>query len=298
VKLARAVWVWYGIEYAVAWSLLRLVCWLPPRVAEWLASIGARAVFFLWRSRRRIAIENLLGSGVCADSASARRLGFEAFRAFTLMVIESMLLRDRLTAETWGSHMTLHLSAEAERLLRVPGQGLLVASAHIGNWEIAARAVSLIKPMCVVYRPMNNPLLERLLHAARSGEQLRLLSRLESHPLRFMRALAAGEIVALMIDQHTSEGRVRVNFLGRPAWTPRSVAMLHLATRVPVLTAFALRTGRLRYEVHAVGPARVELSGDRDRDAQALTQALADEVERVVRAHPEQYMWGHRRWKD
>src|SRR4029434_10970865 len=122
-----------------------------------------------------------------------------------------------------------------------------------------------------------------------------LMSRLEARPLAFLRALAAGDVVALMIDQHATRGRVAVRFFDRPAWATKSVAMLSLTTRMPLLFAFALRTGPLRYEVHASGPLECARSGDREKDAEIITQALTEEVERAVRHHPEQSLWGHRR---
>lgn len=261
------------------------------------AEVGARAAFLIWRSRRRLAIDNILRAGVRSDARGARRLALASFRALALMVAESIVLRGRLTDDQWSRHVQFDLSPEAEALLRTPGVGLLVASAHIGNWEVAARAASLIKPVCAVYRPFNSSWLDRAALGLRSGENLRLVSRREHDSMRFIRTLADGEIVALMIDQHASEGRVEVEFFGRPAWTTRAPAMLHLTTRAPLLVAWAIRTGPLRYVVQAVGPVQVSRTGDREKDARALTQALTDVVERIARQYPEQYLWGHRRWK-
>ena len=261
------------------------------------AEVSARAAFLTWRARRRLAIDNILRAGVRSDVRGARQLALASFRAFALMVGESIVLRSRLTADRWPRHVQFDLSPEVEALLHKPGVGLLVTSAHIGNWEVAARAASLIKPVCAVYRPFNSPWLDRAALGVRSGENLRLVSRREPDSMRFIRSLAGGEIVALMIDQHASKGRVEVEFFGRPAWTTKAPAMLHLTTRAPLLVAWAIRTGPLRYVVQAVGPVEVSRTGDRDKDARALTQALTDVVERVARQYPEQYLWGHRRWK-
>jgi len=115
--------------------------------------------------------------------------------------------------------------------------------------------------------------------------------------MRFVESLTKGEIVALMIDQHVARGHVAVQFFGRPAWTTQILAMLHLTTRAPLLLAFALRTGPLKYEVRTVGPIERPRTGDREKDVFTLTQALTDEIEKIARAYPEQYMCGHRRWK-
>lgn len=288
---------WQKLIAQLARGLLALLGILPLPVLLAVAHVAAWLAFRLWGKRRRIAIENLLQCGVAADAKEAWRMAEASFHAFVLMIIESLLVRQRITAENWREFVTLKLSPEAEKLLADPKQGLIVASAHLGNWEVAARAVSMLKPMMVVYRPFNNPELDRVVHAGRSGENLRLVSRNERSPMRFIQALAQGDILALMIDQHVSDGRVQVDFFGRKAWTTKSVAMLHFTTRAPLLLAVAIRTGPLRYEVHAVGPVNAPRTGDRDRDAFEITQALTRQIEDFARKYPEQYMWGHRRWK-
>jgi len=289
--------IWHLAVFGAAQAFLFFISVAPLPLVLAVAGFAARVTFFFWRSRRRTAIDNLLRAGVCADESSARAMALASFRAFTFMVVESMVARRRLTPENWSHYVKLHLTPEAEAVLRKPGLGLLAASAHIGNWEVVARAVSMIKPMCVVFRPFNNPYLDRAARTSRSNENLRLVSRLDQEPMRFIQALAKGEIVALMIDQHVTKGRVAVQFFGRPAWTTKTVAMLHLTTRAPLVIAFAIRTGPLQYEVHAIGPIEGERTGDREKDALALTQRMTDEIEKIVRKYPEQYMWGHRRWK-
>lgn len=282
----------------LAAAALAVIGALPLPLLFGLTRLIASVVFLLWRQRRTISIANLLASGLAGSPAEARRLARESFLSFALMVAESLVVKSRMTADNWREFVTLKLSPEAERLLAEPGQGLLIASAHLGNWEVAARAVAMLKPMLVVYRPFNNPELDRVIHAGRTNERLRLVSRNERNPMRFLNALAQGEMVALMIDQHVYDGRVRVDFLGRPAWTTKSVAMMHFTTRAPLIFAVAVRTGPLKFEVHAVGPVTAPRTGDRERDAFEFTQALTREVERFVRRYPEQYMWGHRRWKE
>ncbi|HEY6168329.1 MAG TPA: hypothetical protein VI454_09840 [Verrucomicrobiae bacterium] len=289
--------VWYFLEYAAARALVFVLGITPLPLLLGFAELLARVAFVVLRGRRSIAIDNLLQGRVCDSPEAARRMAFQAFRAFTLMIIETAAARRRMRADNWKDFVTLHVEPEAEKLLNQPETGVLVASAHIGNWEIAAHAASTFKPICVVYRPFNNPYLDRYLHQARSGERLHLISRLDLNPMRFLQSLSAGEALALMIDQHVYNGAVQVEYFGRPAWTTKSVAMLHLTTRAPLLIAYALRTGPLRYEVHAIGPIRCTRTGDREKDAFEITQALTREIEKIARRHPEQYMWGHRRWK-
>jgi len=285
------------MQCGVAQGLSWLVAISPPPLLVGLARAVAGLAFVVWRRRRLIAIDNILRAGLSPTVGGARAMARTAFQTFAVMVVESAIMRRRMTRENWREYVHLDASPEVERSLRQPGQGLIVASAHLGNWEVAARAAAMLKPMCAIYRPFTNPYLDRIVRAQREGEGLRLVSRLAESPLRFISALAHGEIVALMIDQHVVRGRVAVQFFGRPAWATKSVAMLHLTTRAPVLVACAVRVRSLRYALRVVGPVTCERTGDREKDALALTQALTAEIEAEVRRYPEQYMWGHRRWR-
>jgi KDO2-lipid IV(A) lauroyltransferase len=277
--------------------LVMLLAQLPLSFVLGFARVVGCLVFWLWPSRRRVAVENLLRTGVAGTRAEALRLGRASFESFVMLIVESIVARDPKRLVRWDEMVELDVSPEVRALLEEPGRGLIVASAHLGNWEVAARAVSRIKPMCVLYRPVKNPELNAFLHAGRSGENLRYVSRLESDPRRFLVALSQGEIVALMMDQFVHSGRVEVEFLGQPTWTSRSVAMLHMTTRAPLLVAVAVRIGPMKYRVHGLGPIQYTRSGDRETDVRTLMQSVSAEIETLVRRYPDQYLWGHRRWK-
>lgn len=288
---------WYRFENAAVQALLWALAKTPPALLSALGGTLASAIFWLSPGRRRVAIANIEAAGIARDRSHARRLAASAFRTFVLMVIEAAAARRRLTRETFSRHVRVDVPPDVRALLDDPDAGVIVASAHIGNWEVVARAVALIKPLTAIYRPFKNPYLDRSLQQSRSGEDLRLVAKYEDDPMRFVRSLSQGEILAIMIDQHTTGNPVIVEFFGRQAATTPSVAMLHLVTKAPLVVAYALRTGPLAYEVRATGPFAFRRSGDRERDVHTVTQALTDEIERIARAHPEQYMWGHRRWK-
>jgi Kdo2-lipid IVA lauroyltransferase/acyltransferase len=291
---------WHLIEFAVAKIGLAVAAIAPVSLMLALADAVGSAIFTLVPARARIAIDNLLACGVAQDEITARQIGRQCFQSFTRMIMETVIARERITQENWTDFVTLEAGPEALAMLNNPAQGAVVASGHLGNWEVAARAVSMIRPVSVIYRPLENPHLERYLHGGRGGDNLHFISKYKASPLRFMKLLAEGNWLALMIDQHISEAgeRVRVNFFGRPCWTTRSVAMMHLTTRMPLFVALAARTGPLKFKVHLQGPIQWQRSGNREQDVLGITQALTDEIEKFARRYPEQYLWAHRRWKE
>lgn len=289
--------LYYLLEYAAATSLLGILAVVPLRFALVLAEVISRVAFLLMFERRGNAIDNVLRSGLTDSPREARRIAFESFRNFVAMVAEANAARRLITESNWRKHVTLNLSAEVEKLLADPKQGVILASAHFGNWEVVGRAASMLKPLTAIYRPFNNPYLDRVAHAGRTGGNLRLISKFDANPMRFAQTLARGEVLGIMMDQYAGRHGVPVQFFGRKAWTTKTVALLHLTTRCPLILVFALRTAPLQYEVNVVGPIQHDRTGNRDQDVFTITQKLTREIENVVRAHPEQYMWGHRRWK-
>ena len=126
---------------------------------------------------------------------------------------------------------------------------------------------------------------------------MRILSTRDgARPL--VRVLKNGEPLAVLVDQHVNRSFVAVDFFGRKAATTAVVASLALRLDVPVFHAYSLRDGHsFRHHGYMVGPLELVRTGDHDADVAANTQRFNDHIEAVVRRHPEQWLWTHRRWK-
>ena len=184
------------------------------------------------------------------------------------------------------------------RAAHAHGKGVLLFTGHFGFWEINALVHALaLRPMSVLARPLDNPLLHRLLESTRMKTGNSVIYR-RGAIRRVLRALESNQAVAVLIDQHIQTAdAVYVDFFNRPAATTSALAALALRTGAPVVPVFALPLpgGRFRmvYE-HAVDPPSAE-----DPDAiREFTQRCTDVLEMYVRRYPELWLWMHRRWRD
>jgi KDO2-lipid IV(A) lauroyltransferase len=179
------------------------------------------------------------------------------------------------------------------------GRGVLFLTAHIGAWELGAFAHGLRGyPLHVVYRALDNPLLNRLVNRYRTLGGNRLIEKRES-ARSILGALARNETVGILADQNTLiEDGVFVDFFGIPASTTAGIARIALHSRAAVVPAFCVwDAGAERYRILYEQALEFSVTGDTDKDVQAATQEMALVVERVVRAYPDQWLWIHRRWK-
>lgn len=184
------------------------------------------------------------------------------------------------------------------RLALSKGRGVLLFGAHFGNWELGAAAMSLlVKETVVIYRPLDNALLDYLILRVRSASgNVPLPKDRAMRPM--LRSLQRNEILGILIDQNAAchEG-VFVDFFGHPACTTDGLALLALHTEAPVIPASMARRPDGRYRL-VVGP-EVEIvrTGDREADAAANTQRFTKIIEETVRRYPDQWLWVHQRWK-
>jgi len=147
-------------------------------------------------------------------------------------------------------------------------------------------------PMNMVVRPLDNPFIDALIRRRRERSGNRSISKREiARPIR--KALAANQAVGILIDQNwTADNGVFVDFFGVPACTDAGFAKLAARSGAPVIPGFALWSEKERRYVLRFYPP-VPITGDALLDTAALQAAF----ESIVRAHPSEWLWIHRRWK-
>jgi KDO2-lipid IV(A) lauroyltransferase len=179
------------------------------------------------------------------------------------------------------------------------GKGILFVSAHTGNWEITAAAVSNFGvPVNVVAKRIYIDELNDMLVKYRTGKNINVILREESDTGRkLLRALKKGEIIAMLIDQDTKVPGVFIDFFGSKAWTPSGLAVLALKSGADVLVGFDQRVGKYGHKTVIKGPITVEPSGDFNKDVKNLTQKASFVLEEHIRRYPQQWVWFHERWK-
>jgi KDO2-lipid IV(A) lauroyltransferase len=173
------------------------------------------------------------------------------------------------------------------------GRGVLFATAHLGNWELSAYAHALYSsPMNVVARPLDNPWIDRLVENRRALSGNRIVLKKDFARV-ILKALDANEAVGILIDQNAAlDSGVFVDFFGIPASANTGFVKLAAHSGAAVVPGFALWSAAERCYVLRFYPP-VPMSGDAARD----TAAVQAQLEAVIRAYPDQWLWIHRRWK-
>jgi len=176
---------------------------------------------------------------------------------------------------------------------KAKGRGVLVATAHLGNWELSAFAHALMtEPMHIVVRPLDNPRIDAWVERRRGLSGNHIISKREA-AREILRALKARDAVGILIDQNVVESEgVFVDFFGRKACAGTAFVKFAHHSGAAVAPGFALWEEKEQKYVLRFYP-EIPMTGDVAED----TQRVHSFLEQVIRQYPDQWLWVHRRWK-
>jgi KDO2-lipid IV(A) lauroyltransferase len=279
-----------GLLRFLSWSLWRL----GLRRARALGRALGTAVFHLLPIRRRVVLDNLAHAYPQLTDAGRRAIARDCYRQLGRWLVETLVL-PRL-AETEVSSLVRVGGVDRLRAAQQAGTGAIVCLAHLGNWELLGYAAAQHGLLFNVITKVLKGTFNERLHASRR----RVFGELP--PSRSFEAgceiLQAGGLLGLVVDQHRAGDKaVAVEFFGRRAATSPSPALFAERTGAPVFTAWMTLAEDDTYEVRVEGPLPVPTEGSLSERLQIHSQALAADLEQVIRQRPGEWFWVHRRWK-
>lgn len=241
--------------------------------------------------------ENLARAFPGAESGAAPSR-FQVLRHACMVLLEIAYLR-------YGRPEVIRDSVEVDpetgatvRRLCESGKGLLMATAHAGNWEWTGVWFHLMYGSTgYVYKPIHNPHIDLIIKRIRTRFGLTPFSTREKIPRDLFRFLRRGGAVGILSDQDARHRGIFVPFFGTPASTDPGLASLAVRLGVPVMFGTVMRIGPGRFRAAASEPVYPDPQADPDAEIERIMQSYNRNLEEVIRQYPDQYFWMHRRWK-
>lgn len=175
------------------------------------------------------------------------------------------------------------------------GRGVVIFTAHCGNWEWLANAFGALgAPTSVLQRERSDPKLNRFITEVRAKVGVQTIDRGSEASARQMLTAIKRGALAFVIDQNIRTDSVKVPFFGHPALTPIGPAKLAVRAEAVVVTILIERRADGTHLARVSEPVETR----RDDDPVALTARATREIEEQIRRVPEQWVWMHRRWRD
>lgn len=293
----RRLRVHHHLAYAALRGFLAISRWLPLGVLRGLSRLLVRlALPFARRDRSRSVDHLALAFPGLPRGDRDRLLKRNARHLADVLAEVAWLLHarpddvDRVCSIT-GVH---HLFDALER-----GSGAVLVTGHLGNWEMLnARLATAGVPMTIAVRDVYDDRIDAIATRLRTRFGTEVVHRGTNAGRRLFTALKKNRVVGLLIDQDIRDiPGVFVPFFGREAWTPSGAASLALGAKCPVVPAFVHRRADGRHLVEIGPPLPIPAEGSSEERVEGLTAAATAAIESQLRAHPEQWVWMHRRWR-
>jgi KDO2-lipid IV(A) lauroyltransferase len=291
VKLMR---LFGGAMERASWDACR-------RSGAWLGMLFFHAI----RSRREVSISNVRLAFPHMSEAAAQRMARRSAQNFAMMFCEFMHLRTASPAE-------VRAYADIEGLEHIQhgleqGRGVLLLTAHLGNWEVMGARAAQEFPLTVIARPTSNAGVEDHIAQVRAAARIGVISKFDTGRAA-IKVLRSNGTLGILPDQHAGPEGLLLPMFGHPTRFVTAIPRLALLSGAPIVPAFGVRrtpwlaNGRI---VARVSPGIMldkdtgDTASTRSREEAIVqgTRCVIAEIEGIVRQHPDQWLWMHRRWR-
>ncbi len=265
-----------------------------------LESLSKQLGWLCWHGlklRRKVVEENLRIAFPKVPQAERDRIALAMWKHLFLMICEIAHAPRKLHRTNWRHHSSITRMKEVVHHL-VSERPMVIISGHLGNFELGGYLLALHGfETHTIARPLDNLYLDRYVNRFRGATGQYMLPKQGSGP-QITELLQQGGTLVLLGDQFAGKGGCWVEFFGKPASTHKAVAVFSLGSSAPTAVSAALRGQNpleFRMEIEAITDPTTE--GFPWATVPLLTSWYTKNLESLVRSHPEQYWWVHRRWK-
>ena len=294
-------WYQHGYHTPISHRLVfGIIPWVPKFLHPPIALLTAFIFFCLLGKERRALLSNLKRI-YCGTVFSRLWKAYWVFYSFCDFMVAYCYVPQASHADLLG--MLTHSydgQSTIDSCLR-EGNGLIVWTAHLGNWEFASRLLEMHDRPVNVARVVEhgNPA-ERVLRDLMTNPLLRIVQLNDDPmaPLKLLHALRSNEIVAIQGDRVYQPFTARSRFFGAQTPFPMGPFLLSYVSGAPIMPGFVVREGWLRYRVITGKPIYLPHTGNRDRDLEAGLEQAVRLLEDAVREYPDQWLNFYEFWKE
>jgi len=273
---------------------MRVLSWITPRAAEFIAPPIAFIVWHFSSRLRRVTRINLRLVYPDMDTDARNRMARASMTHYARGVLEAGMLWN------WPLDKVFALFDEARGIelyhqAKSAGKSVILAGVHCGSWELLCLYMQKHLNGSILYKPGKHPDIEKMLLDRRRRAGAVLVPATSAGLRTMFKRLKNGETVALVPDQEPTLGEGEfAPFYGVEAFT--GVLLPRMAQRFDALVLFAtcerLKGGRFQVHVFKADDAIY------DENMRLAAAAVNRGIEHCIDVDPEQNLWAYKRFRN
>lgn len=269
---------------------------LPRFARQFLGELIGFMWFDVLRVRRQSTIENVMiaypemsrQEATKVARSSLKHVGYNVIELFSFPFLSKKSVLDQFEIEG-KEHMDKALT---------DGKGVFLMSAHVANGDMGMAGLSHMGfPMHVISKIFKTKALNDFWFEARNKQGIRMIPPRRSS-YEILKCLKNNQVVVFVLDQYTGPPNgIVTDFFGVKTGTAFGLALLAERAGAPVIPAYEYRKSFGKNVIVVGEPVIFEPKESKEETLRHNTQKYCDVIEKIVRRHPEQWMWVHRRFK-
>ncbi|GMU86138.1 MAG: hypothetical protein AMXMBFR48_13800 [Ignavibacteriales bacterium] len=284
------------LEYILFRSLSRLLCFAGMGFARKFSDLIALLFYYVIPIRKAVVKKNLRIAFPDLSAGEIDRTAFGSYKSFARSLVE-ILMMPSLTEESLRN-LVASDSVGLIKQKHDEGKGVILMTAHYGNWEYSALAIGLYTgiPLYVVTKSQRNTLVNDWLNSNRTKFGNVIVPLGASIKLVF-KQLYDKKVIAMVADQRGPSDGIKMEFMGRETRVYAGPASLSIKTGAPILMGFIERQPDDSYRMEFQEISMDGLPSDFEAATTELTRRHISLLEAQLRKKPEDWLWMHNRWK-
>jgi KDO2-lipid IV(A) lauroyltransferase len=266
-------------------------------ISRKLSLLVALIFYYIVPVRKSTVIDNLKIAFPGFTKEKIKEISFDVYKSFSIFFIEILvfprLKRDKIKAELEFSDPDLVIKKFNE------GKGLIILSAHFGNWELIPPAIGVQLGLTghTIVKPLRNPHVDKWMNNLRRRFGNKVIP-LGISLRRTYQCLKEKKMIGIAADQRGPEEGVKVRFFNTEVPVYSGPSVLSLKTGAPILSLLAVRQKNYKYKILVKEIDTKGLPEKFDESVVELTQRHTLHLEEIIRKYPEQWFWMHKKWKN
>lgn len=284
------------LEYILFISFSYLFRLLGLKAARTSAYFLALFFYYLIPIRKKTVFDNLNIAFPELSINEKKKIAFGSYLSFAISLVEILYL-------PWMTENQMKNSVAIENLELIEeknklGKGVILLSAHFGNWEYIAASASLQlnKKFHIIVKNQRNKYVNDWMNRMRT-RWLNEVVPLGVSVRNIYAVLKNNGIAAMVADQRGPEEGLKLDFFGKKTSVYTGPAVLALKTGAPIIFGIPVRQKDYSYKSTLTELDKSNLPDDEEEKVKVLTERMIKYLEKIISEHPEQWLWMHRRWK-
>ncbi len=286
------------IEYILLVIVAGLIRALPLRVAlglGWLVAAGSHFIGRVKVERTHERIRQVLGKET--PKKEVRRIAWISWRNIFFNAIDALRF-SKLTPKKIKKQPIASLEPKLTQILNELDTGFVIATPHMGNWEIAGVAADLAGiPIFAIARKQKNPLIDGYINKMRQSFDLEILFTGAHVGKGVVDRLKRGKVLAILPDIGSRNSTaLTVGFLNGQATIAPGAAQFAQLAHCPIYPICMRRIGWTKHTAVMLDPITPNPTLGKDEDQQRIMTQLMATISKEILKTPEQYFWYNKRW--